>query len=82
MQARVWAALAAIPPGKTRRYTEVGASLDMPGAARVVVAACAANPVPTLVACHRVIGGNGALRGYAWGVEAKRALLAAERDET
>lgn len=80
-QRRVWQALAAIPPGETRRYAEVADAIGAPGAARAVAAACAANPVPPLLPCHRVVGADGALRGYAWGVEAKRALLAAERGE-
>jgi AraC family transcriptional regulator of adaptative response/methylated-DNA-[protein]-cysteine methyltransferase len=78
-QQRVWDALRRIPPGETRRYAEVADGLGLAGGARAVAAACAANPVAVLVPCHRVVGADGALRGYAWGVEAKRALIAAER---
>jgi AraC family transcriptional regulator of adaptative response/methylated-DNA-[protein]-cysteine methyltransferase len=78
-QRRVWNALMAIPPGETRSYSQIAAAIGAPGGSRAVAAACAANPVAVLVPCHRVIRGDGALAGYRWGLERKRALLARER---
>jgi O-6-methylguanine DNA methyltransferase len=60
-------------------YTPVAAAVGAPGAARAVGAACAANPVAIVVPCHRVVGGDGLLHGYAYGLERKRQLLEAER---
>ena len=78
-QARVWRALQKIPFGKTASYTEIAATLGQPKAVRAVAQACAANKLALLVPCHRVIRSNGDLGGYRWGLERKRALLAAER---
>ncbi len=78
-QQRVWQALGRIPAGETRSYAELAAMIDAPKAVRAVARSCAANPVPLAVPCHRVIGSDGSLTGYRWGVERKRALLAAER---
>lgn len=78
-QRRVWQALQAIPFGETRTYGEVAASIGEPRAVRAVAAACGANKVALAVPCHRVIGRDGALTGYRWGVERKRAILAKER---
>ncbi len=80
-QARVWAALGEIPHGETRSYTQVAASLGDPKAVRAVARACAENPLAIVVPCHRVIGSNGALTGYRWGLERKKALLAWEATE-
>jgi AraC family transcriptional regulator of adaptative response/methylated-DNA-[protein]-cysteine methyltransferase len=81
-QWRVYEALRAIPYGSTRSYRAVAEALDQPTAARAVARACATNPVALVVPCHRVIGEDGGLRGYRWGVERKRALLDQEsRDE-
>jgi AraC family transcriptional regulator of adaptative response/methylated-DNA-[protein]-cysteine methyltransferase len=77
-QWRVWQALNAIPRGQTRTYAELAGHLGQPRAQRAVGRACATNPVSVLVACHRAIGGDGALRGYRWGLKRKAALLAAE----
>ena len=74
-QLRVWAALQAIPVGETRTYGEVAAALGQPTAARAVARACATNRVALVVPCHRVVGADGALRGYRWTTERKRALL-------
>ena len=79
-QQRVWKALRQIPRGETRSYGEVALSLGAPAAARAVAAACSANPIAMAVPCHRVVGRNGALTGYRWGVERKRRLLEAEKD--
>jgi AraC family transcriptional regulator of adaptative response/methylated-DNA-[protein]-cysteine methyltransferase len=75
---RVWEALQAIPPGETRSYAEIARAVGRPTAARAVARACASNPTAIVIPCHRVIGGDGALRGYRWGIERKRALLARE----
>ena len=77
-QQRVWKALQQIPRGHTRSYSQLAASLGRPTAARAVASACAANPVAVAIPCHRVIGRDGSLTGYRWGVERKRRLLAAE----
>ena len=78
-QLRVWAALQAIPVGETRTYGEVAAALGRPTAARAVARACATNRVALVVPCHRVVGADGALRGYRWTTERKRALLELEQ---
>lgn len=75
---RVWDALVAIPRGATRSYAGVARSLGMPGAARAVANACAANPVAIAIPCHRVVASDGTLGGYRWGIERKRALLVRE----
>jgi methylated-DNA-[protein]-cysteine S-methyltransferase len=67
-----------IAPGSTCRYGDIAAALGQPAAARAVGAAVGRNPVGILVPCHRVIGANGALTGYAGGLPRKRALLAHE----
>jgi AraC family transcriptional regulator of adaptative response/methylated-DNA-[protein]-cysteine methyltransferase len=76
---RVWDALAAIPRGATRSYADVARAIGMPGAARAVASACAANPVAIAVPCHRVVASDGGLGGYRWGVWRKRSLLERER---
>ena len=77
-QQQVWSALQRIPVGQTRTYAEVAAGIGRPTATRAVAAACGANPVAIVVPCHRVIGSNGKLTGYRWGVERKRKLLELE----
>ena len=77
-QRRVWAALRRIPPGETTSYGALAAALGRPSATRAVGAANGRNPVSLIVPCHRVIGADGSLTGYAWGVERKRWLLAHE----
>ena len=77
-QARVWASLRSIPFGRTRTYAEVARSVGRPAAVRAVARACASNPVALVIPCHRVVGQDGSLRGYRWGVGRKRALLAME----
>ncbi len=77
-QREVWRALREIPRGQVRRYGELAASLGRPGASRAVGAACGRNAVALFVPCHRVVGANGALTGFAWGVDVKRSLLARE----
>jgi len=71
----VWEALRRIPYGQTASYGEVARELGHPTAARAVGAANGRNPIAIVVPCHRVIGANGSLTGYAGGLECKRALL-------
>jgi AraC family transcriptional regulator, regulatory protein of adaptative response / methylated-DNA-[protein]-cysteine methyltransferase len=78
-QARVWRALQKIPLGHTASYSEIARAIGQPTAVRAVARACAANNLAVLVPCHRVIGKDGDLTGYRWGVERKRALLDRER---
>lgn len=79
-QQQVWAALQAIPRGSTRTYTQVAQAIGLPAAsARAVARACASNPVAVAIPCHRVVGADGELRGYRWGMERKRQLLLLER---
>jgi len=77
-QRRVWAALRTIPYGETRTYGELAAAIDSPNASRAVGMANHRNPIPIIIPCHRVIGANGTLTGYAGGLEIKRKLLALE----
>lgn len=78
-QQRVWNALQQIPRGETRSYSELAAELGSPTATRAVAGACGANPVAVVVPCHRIVGKNGSLTGYRWGIERKRRLLEAEK---
>jgi O-6-methylguanine DNA methyltransferase len=77
-QRKVWAALEAIPAGKTETYARVAASLKKPKAARAVGGACGANPVPLLIPCHRVVAAHGSLGGFSGGLHWKRRLLGRE----
>ncbi len=74
-QRQVWAALRAIPAGETRSYGQLAVSIGRPKAVRAVGLANGANPVGIIVPCHRVIGTNGTLTGYAGGIERKKWLL-------
>jgi AraC family transcriptional regulator of adaptative response/methylated-DNA-[protein]-cysteine methyltransferase len=78
-QRQVWEVLQAIPAGETLSYGEVAERLGNPLAVRAVAGACAANKLAVAVPCHRVIGRDGQLSGYRWGVARKRALLERER---
>lgn len=78
-QQKVWQTLQAIPPGQTISYKQVAEQIGKPDAARAIARACADNRIAVAVPCHRVVRSNGALSGYRWGVERKRALL--EREE-
>ena len=77
-QQRVWAALAEIPHGETWSYGALAARLGQPGGAQAVGAANAQNPIAVVIPCHRVVGADGSLVGYAGGLERKRALLELE----
>ncbi len=78
-QRAVWAALRAIPVGETRTYGQLAAAVGSPRAVRAAGLANGQNPVAVIVPCHRVIGANGALTGYAGGLERKQWLLEHER---
>lgn len=78
-QRRVWAELCRIPCGTTTSYGALAVRLGLPKASRAVGAANGRNPVAIVVPCHRVVGADGGLCGYAGGVERKRWLLAHER---
>ena len=78
-QVRVWEALRRIPPGETRTYGELAKMIEAPRAIRAVARSCATNPVSLAVPCHRVVGSDGDLTGYRWGVPRKREMLARER---
>ncbi|WP_296666483.1 methylated-DNA--[protein]-cysteine S-methyltransferase, partial [Demequina sp.] len=74
-QRAVWAELRHIPAGTTRTYAEVARAIGRPTATRAVAAAIGRNPLTVAVPCHRVVGADGALTGYAGGLERKRWLL-------
>ena len=74
-QQRVWQALREIPAGSTVSYAEIAQRIGSPRALRAVAQACASNPLAVAIPCHRVVRRDGALSGYRWGVERKRALL-------
>ncbi len=80
-QQRVWQALQEIPVGKTVSYAEIAQRIGSPKAVRAVAGACAANNLAVAIPCHRVVRNDGALSGYAWGVERKRALLDREASQ-
>ncbi|UQY45394.1 methylated-DNA--[protein]-cysteine S-methyltransferase [Erwinia sp. PK3-005] len=80
-QKKVWQALVAIPYGETRSYAEIARAIGHPAAVRAVGAANGRNPVSIIAPCHRVIGSNGKLTGFAGGLEAKAFLLAIEKPD-
>ncbi len=77
-QQRVWQALREIPAGSTASYRDIAERVGAPKAVRAVARACASNTIAVAIPCHRVVRTGGALSGYRWGVERKRALLARE----
>jgi methylated-DNA-[protein]-cysteine S-methyltransferase len=78
-QVEVWTALRTITYGETSSYAEIARMIGRPSAVRAVGAANGRNPISIIVPCHRVIGANGSLTGYGWGVERKAWLLQFER---
>ena len=80
-QRSVWKALLEIPAGETRSYGAIAAALGSASAVRAVGGAVGRNPVSVIVPCHRVVGSDGSLTGYAGGVDRKRALLELEHAE-
>jgi AraC family transcriptional regulator of adaptative response/methylated-DNA-[protein]-cysteine methyltransferase len=77
-QLRVWQALKQIPRGETRSYSQLAREMGIPKSTRAVARACATNRIALVVPCHRVVGADGSLTGYRWGVERKRRILQAE----
>jgi methylated-DNA-[protein]-cysteine S-methyltransferase len=77
-QKKVWNALLAIPFGETRSYADIAKKIGKPSATRAVGAANGRNPISIIAPCHRVIGSNGKLTGFAGGLEAKQLLLSLE----
>ena len=77
-QWKVWKEIQSIPYGQTATYGNIAKSLGAPRATRAVARACATNPVAIVIPCHRVIGKDGSLRGYAWGLKRKKTLLSLE----
>ena len=78
-QLAVWDQLRAIPSGETVTYAELARRVGRPGAARAVGSAVGRNPISVIVPCHRVVGSDGELTGFAGGLDRKRALLELER---
>ena len=78
---QVWAALCGIPYGKTATYGEIAERVGRPKAARAVGLANNRNPIPIFIPCHRVIGADGSLTGYAGGLDMKKKLLDLEKDK-
>lgn len=78
MQRAVWAALLTIPFGETRSYADVARQIGRPTAVRAVGAANGRNPISIIAPCHRVVGSDGSLTGFAGGLAAKETLLALE----
>ncbi len=80
-QRRVWQKLRKIPRGETRSYKQIAEQIGNIKSVRAVARACATNPVALLTPCHRVVGANGNLSGYAWGIERKKKLLEQEKQK-
>lgn len=78
-QVAAWKALALVPYGTTATYAQQAASIQRPTAVRAIGAANARNPVPIVLPCHRIIGANGSLTGFSWGLEVKTWLLRHEQ---
>lgn len=79
-QQRVWQALQQIPAGTTASYRDIAERIGAPKAVRAVAQACGANALAVAIPCHRVVRTDGALSGYRWGVDRKRALLRNEAE--
>lgn len=78
-QKDAWRALAAVPYGETRSYGEQAEAIGRPGAFRAVGAANGRNPIPVILPCHRILGADGSLTGFAGGLDTKRRLLNLEQ---
>lgn len=78
-QKNVWNAIELIPYGKTLSYADIAVHIGNPKAVRAVGTACGSNPIPIIIPCHRVVGKNGKLAGYAGGLEIKKKLLDLEK---
>lgn len=80
-QQAVWRLLLRIPYGEVRTYGQLATALGKPGASRAVGSACRRNPLCILIPCHRVVGADGSLTGYAGGLDIKEYLLELEKQE-
>ena len=80
-QQSVWREIAMVPAGRTASYGDLARRIGRPSAVRAVGAAVGRNPLSVVVPCHRIVGSDGSLTGYAGGLERKRALLALEHVE-
>lgn len=80
-QKKIWTVLQTIPYGCTMTYKEIAEKAGNPKAVRAAGTACGKNPLPILIPCHRVIGSNGSLIGYAFGLPAKKYLLSLEKND-
>jgi methylated-DNA-[protein]-cysteine S-methyltransferase len=78
-QRDVWRAIAGVPYGETIAYRDLAARIGRPGSIRAAGAATGRNPLSIVIPCHRIVGADGALTGYAGGIERKRTLLSLER---
>jgi len=79
-QLKVWRRLSEIPYGTTKTYGEIAKEIGVPKAARAVGGACNKNPIIIVVPCHRVVGSNGDMTGFACGIDVKEKLLELEKD--
>ena len=79
-QMRVWKELQSIPRGSVVSYSTVASRVGVPRGSRAVANACASNPTPLVIPCHRVVRKNGDMGGYRWGINRKEELLKSERD--
>ncbi len=79
-QERVWEMLRLIPYGETISYGELAKRIGKPKASRAIASACAKNRVALVIPCHRVVGANGSLSGFRWGIERKRKLIEGEQE--
>ena len=79
-QRRVWDALLGVRVGYKITYAALASRIGEPGAARAVASACAANAIALAIPCHRMVGSDGALAGYRWGMERKRVMLEKETE--
>ncbi len=80
-QKRVWRRLCQIPYGKTAKYKEIALSIGNENASRAVGMANSKNPIPLIIPCHRVVGSDGKLTGYAFGLDAKQKLISLEIED-
>lgn len=78
-QVEAWRQLARVPYGETRSYGEQAEAIGRPGAFRAVGAANGRNPIPVILPCHRIVGADGSLTGFAGGLDTKRRLLNLEQ---
>lgn len=78
-QKSVWNKLMEIPYGETKTYAQIAEEIKRPGSARAIGSACNKNPIPLIIPCHRVMGSDGKLTGYAGGIELKKTLLEIEK---